>query len=234
MLRVATSLPAPGFWNGDEVDSLTGGFEYSIVTLLAERFELEIDLIDVPFERLVTGDLAGADMALAQVTVTDEREERLAFSVPYYTDEAGAVLEAGGELTDLETAREQRWAVQRDTVEADFLDDVVQPDDDPTLLEDAVACIDAVADGRADAALVDLSTALILTKGRSDVTTGGRFTVDGDMAVALPSDSPNVEVVDAALRALESDGTLADLEHEFLSPEFETDPLSVPVVRTPP
>ena len=28
-----------------------------------------------------------------------------------------------------------------------------------------VACVDAVADGRADAALVDLSTALILTKG---------------------------------------------------------------------
>ena len=101
------------------------------------------------------------------------------------------------------------------------------------LFEDAVACVDAVADGRADAALVDLSTALILTKGRSDVTTGGRFTVDGDMAVALPSDSPNVEVVDAALRALESDGTLSDLEQEFLAPVFETDPASVPVVRTP-
>ena len=157
----------------------------------------------------------------------------MAFSVPYYTDDAGAVLDAGEELTDLETAREQRWAVQRDTVEADFLDVVVRPDDEPTLLEDAVACIDAVADGLADAALVDLSTALVLTNGRSDVTTGGRFTVDGAMAVALPGHSPNLEVVDAALRALESDGTLDDLEHEFLSPVFETDPSSVPVVRTP-
>jgi polar amino acid transport system substrate-binding protein len=233
LLTVATSLPAPGFWDGADVDGLTGGFEYGIARLLAERFDLELEVIDVPFERLVAGDLAGADLALAQVTITDEREERLAFSVPYYADDAGAVLEAGKELTDLETAKEQRWAVQRGTVEADFLDDVVQPDDEPTLLEDAVACIDAVADGRADAALVDLSTALILTNGRSDVTTGGRFTVDGDMAVALPRDSPNVEVVDAALRALDSDGTLADLEHEFLAPVFEADPSSVPVVRTP-
>ncbi len=65
------------------------------------------------------------------------------------------------------------------------------------------------------------------------MTTGGRFTIDGEMAVALPSDSANVEVVDAALRALDSDGTLGDLEHEFLTPVFETDPASVPVVRTP-
>ena len=232
-LTVATSLPAPGFWDGTDVGDLSGGFEYGIARQLAERFDLELDVIDVPFERLVTGELGGADLALAQITITDEREDQVAFSVPYYTDEAGAVLAAGEELTDLETAKEQRWAVQRGTVEAEFLADVVRPDDEPTLFDDAVACIDAVAAGRADAALVDLSTALILTEGRSDVTTGGRFTVDGDLAVALPNESANVEVVDAALRALESDGTLDDLEHEFLAPVFETDPSSVPVVRTP-
>jgi polar amino acid transport system substrate-binding protein len=232
-LTVATSLPAPGFWDGGDVGDLSGGFEFGIATLLAERFDLELDVIDVPFERLVAGELAGADIALAQITITDAREDHLEFSVPYYTDAAGAVLEAGEELTDLETAKEQRWAVQRGTVEADFLDDVVRPDDEPSLFEDAVACVDAVADGRADAALVDLSTALILTKGRPDVTTGGRFTIEGDVAVALPSDSANVEVVDAALRALDSDGTLGDLEHEFLAPVFATDPASVPVVRSP-
>ena len=67
----------------------------------------------MPFDRLVAGDLAGADLALAQITITDEREDVVDFSVPYYLDDAGAVLEAGEELTDLETAKEQRWAVQR-------------------------------------------------------------------------------------------------------------------------
>ena len=172
-LTVATALPAPGFWDGNEVGDLSGGFEYGIARQLADRFDLELDVIDVPFDRLVAGELDGADLALAQITITDEREEQVAFSVPYYTDDAGAVLAAGEELTDLETAKEQRWAVERGTVEADFLDDVVRPDDEPILFEDAVACIDAVAAGRADAALVDLSTALILTQGRSDVTTGG-------------------------------------------------------------
>ena len=30
VLKVATSLPAPGFWTGDTVGKLSGGFEYEI------------------------------------------------------------------------------------------------------------------------------------------------------------------------------------------------------------
>ena len=32
VLTVATNLPAPGFWDGDDVDHLTGGFEWGIAT----------------------------------------------------------------------------------------------------------------------------------------------------------------------------------------------------------
>jgi polar amino acid transport system substrate-binding protein len=229
---VATALPAPGFWDGADVGSLTGGFEDGIAKALADRFDLELAVVDVPFERLVAGDLGAADVALAQITITDDRATRVEFSVPYYRDDAGAVVKAGEELTDLKTAREQQWAVQRDTVEEDLLTDEVRPDREPILFDDAPSCVDAVADGRADAALVDLSEALILTKGREDVTTGARFIIDGGMGVAMPQGSANVEVVDAALRALEGDGTIDDLADEFLAPAFAADPASIPVVRT--
>jgi len=232
-LTVATALPAPGFWDGTGVGELTGGFEDGIAQALADRFDLQLDVIDVPFERLVAGDLGGADMALAQITITPAREDVVDFSDPYYLDDAGAVLRAGEELTDLKTAKEQRWAVQRGTVEAELLTDVVRPDTDPVLVDDPVAAVDAVAAGRVDAALVDLSTALVLTKGRPEVTTGGRFVIDGEMAVALPRGSANVEVVDAALHALDTDRTLHDLRQRYLDPAFAKDPAAVPVIRTP-
>jgi polar amino acid transport system substrate-binding protein len=232
-LTVATSLPAPGFWDGASVEQLKGGFEWGIAGALADRFDLTLAVIDVPFEQLVAGDLGGADMALAQMTITPERRDHVTFSTAYYIDDAGAVLRAGEELTDLKTAREQRWAVERGTVEQDVLDDDVRPDQDPVLVDDPVAAVDAVAGGRVDAALVDLSTALVLTKGRADVTTGGRFTTNGEMAIALPKDSNNVEVVDAALRAFEADRTLRDLRTRYLDPAFEQAPDAVPVIRTP-
>jgi polar amino acid transport system substrate-binding protein len=232
-LTVATSLPAPGFWDGAAVGELTGGFEDGIARALADRFDLRLHVIDVPFERLVAGDLGGADLALAQITITPAREDVLDFSDAYYVDDAGAVVRAGEELTDLKTAQEQHWAVQRGTVEADLLTDVVRPETDPVLVDDPLAAVDAVAGGRVDAALVDLSTALVLTKGRTDVTTGGRFVIDGEMAAALPRGSANVEVVDAALHALDDDRTIHDLRQRYLDPVFEKDPSAVPVIRTP-
>jgi polar amino acid transport system substrate-binding protein len=232
-LTVATSLPAPGFWTGSDVTTVDGGFEYGIAVALAERFDLELRLVDAPFDELVAGELGAADMALAQITETTERAEHLAFSWPYYMDDAGVVVPTGATLTDLKTAREQRWAVQRDTVQATLIEDTVRPDEEPVLFDDAVAAIDAVADGRAEAALVDLSTALVSTKGRDDVTTAARFVTNGAMAIAMPPGSENVEVVDAALRAMTADRTIADLEHRYLAPVFETDPTSLPVVRTP-
>ncbi len=232
-LTVATALPAPGFWDGAGVEALTGGFEDGIARALADRFDLRLQVIDVPFERIVAGDLGGADMALAQITITPARQDVVDFSDPYYLDDAGVVLRAGEELSDLKTAKEQAWAVQRGTTQADLLTDVVRPDIDPVLVDDPVAAVDAVAAGRVDAALVDLSTALVLTKGRTDVTTGGRFVTDGEMAIALPRGSANVEVVDAALHALDADRTLRDLRERYLTPAFAKDPAAVPVIRTP-
>ena len=39
-LTVVTSLPAPGFWNGNDPAAITGGYEYEIVLALQERLGL--------------------------------------------------------------------------------------------------------------------------------------------------------------------------------------------------
>lgn len=234
VLTVATSLPAPGFWEGDDPDQLTGGFEYVLAQRLAERWGLDLRVIDVPFDDLVAGDLHGADLAMSQITITDERRRLVSFSTPYYHDDDGAVLPAGEQLTDLKTAKEQRWGAVADSTQLDLLVDVVRPDDDPLPVPGTDAAIEAVVSGQIDAVLLDLATALVASNERDDITTGGRIVVvDGDMAAVLPTDGPNREVVDAAIRAFTSDRTIATLIGEHLSPHFERPPDSVPVIRLP-
>ena len=77
---------------------------------------------DVPFPDIITGDLHGADVALAQVTITDEREHRVKFSVTYF-DSAPAVLAPSdaGDIHELATARDRSWVVERDTTEQSFV-----------------------------------------------------------------------------------------------------------------
>jgi ABC-type amino acid transport substrate-binding protein len=47
----------------------------------------------------------------------------------------------------------------------------------------------------------------------------------------LPKDSPNREAVDAALRAMQADGTLAALADRWLVPAFGQDPYTVPAIQ---
>jgi polar amino acid transport system substrate-binding protein len=82
-LTVATAqIPDPGFWTGTFAHP-TGGFEYGLAKELAARFGLaKIKVVDVPFHELVRGHLGGADLALSDITITDERAEQLDFSRP--------------------------------------------------------------------------------------------------------------------------------------------------------
>ena len=64
-----------------------------------------------------------------------------------------------------------------------------------------------------------------------DVEVLARFINDEQYGIALPLDSSNVEVVDAALRGLESDGSLDDLAEQWLEPVFAADPDDIPVIR---
>src|SRR5690242_527733 len=80
-LTVATAqIPDPGFWYGTFAQP-TGGFEHGLAMALAKRFGLgRVTVIAVPFHELVRGRLDGADLALSDITITDERAEHLDFS----------------------------------------------------------------------------------------------------------------------------------------------------------
>jgi polar amino acid transport system substrate-binding protein len=233
VLTVATALPAPGFWDGDRAATVDGGFEYSIASALADRFGLDLEVVDVPFDDLVAGDLGGADLALAQIAVTDERADVVDFSFPYYDDQMGVVMQAGEEMRDLATARDATWVVEEATVEEEVLTDDIRPRTEPLVvggIDDAIA---AVASGHVEAALIDLSSALVTTDERDDVSTVARLVVNQQFAAAMPLGTVNAEVVDAALRAFESSGQLDEWRNEYLLPLFETDPDDLPVIRTP-
>lgn len=233
VLRVATTLPAPGFWNGADPGAVDGGFEWGLAVALADRFDLRLEIVAVPFTDIVEGRLGDADLAIAQVSIDDRRGEHLDFSAPYY-ETAPAVLAADGlDVTDLATAKEQRWVVVDGTTHVAYLSDVVRPDDAATVVPDDAAAVAAVLAGEADAALLDLPTALVLVAGTAGVDVVARFPVTERYGVALPDGSRrNVEAVDAAVRGFDADGTLAALDERWLRPAFGRDPAALPVIRT--
>lgn len=240
VLKVATALPAPGFWDGGtDPAAVDGGYEWELATLLAERFDLELEIVPVPFDRIAAGDLGGADLAISQISITRERMKRLTFSTAYFDTAVGVLAPTGDTIADVKAARERTWAVVEGTVQQAYLDEVVLPTSEPLLVADEVAAAAAIEQGAVDAALVDLPSALVIS-GRSDrLATVAKFVSDQQYGIALPSKAAHVatnrDAIDAALRGWRSDGTLERLADTWLEPRYEATPDAVPAIpaRTP-
>ena len=232
VLVVAADLPVPGFWEGDDPTTVDAGYEWGLAEALADRFDLRLDVIDRPFDRIVRGDLGSADVGIAQVSITEARREDVDFSISYFASSPTVVTRADDldDLVDLATAQEQEWAVQRGTTEADLIVDVVRPDDEPVYADDETAATRLVADGAADAALIDLPTALVIVGQEPDLAVRSRFDEEEHYGVVLPRDSDNTRVLDQAIRTLRADETLLHLRERWLDPVFAEDPDSIPVI----
>ena len=161
----AADLPTPGFWEGP-ADRPSGGFELELAEALAARFDLdEVRVVEVPFSRLVAGDLGGADLALSQITPTDERGDALDFSAPYLSAPPAVVVMAGTEVSDLDEARDLRWSVQAGTTLAEVLDERIRPRTEVVVVDTQDEALAMVLAGQVDATLLDLPVALAVSAG---------------------------------------------------------------------
>jgi len=229
-LTVATTLPAPGFWEGDDVTIVGGGYEWGLARALADEFDLDLRIVDVPFAEIVAGDLGGADLALAQIEITEERLEVLDFSLPYFASDFGVLMLAGERMPDIDTARGLRWTVVEGARQQGFLTETIRPTEPIRAVTDDVAAAEEIRSGMVDAALIDLSSALIQAHDDDTLGVAAKFVTGGQYSVVLPKGSANLEKVDAALRGFQRDGTLRNLADTWLIPLFSTAPDEVPEV----
>jgi len=233
VLTVATNLPSPGFWEGTAADP-TGGFEYELALELADRFGLDtVRVVDIEFERLVAGDLGGADLALAELTPTAKREEVIDFSTAYLESHPGVLVRSGTEVTDLADARELRWGVQAGSIHVDFVEGAIRPTGGLWEFSDIGLVVGALEVGEIDAALLDLPSAVVQER-----ITGGalvavaQFANDDVLAAGLSRGSGNLEAVDAAIRAMHRDGTIERLAEQWLGSASGNGVFDVPLIRS--
>jgi polar amino acid transport system substrate-binding protein len=230
VLTVATAfLPAPGFWEGSP-RAPSGGFEDGLAHALADRLGLDrVEVVQVPFSQIAAGDLGGADLALTQMTPTDEREGSVDFTTPYLTASPGILARAGVDAADLDELQELRWVVARVSTLTPIVEERVRPDEEPIVVEDRSRALDVIRSGRADVLLLDLPVAQGLAR-EQPATFGvlGQLGGGEGLAAVLPDGSRNLEIVDSAIRALASDGTIDDLVSRWLGESSD----DVPLIRT--
>jgi polar amino acid transport system substrate-binding protein len=233
-LTVATNLPAPGFWNGDDPSSITGGYEYGIAKEIARRLGLPkgVKVENVSFDALVAGQAKGFDIALSQVTITEDRAKVVDFSVPYFASDQGVLVNKGTSVPDLAAAKALQWGVQQSTTGQTFLDTVVKPTKETRVYGETTQAFTALQARQIDAVLLD--TAIVLGQAAQP---GSPFAVVGQFAsgeaygAVLAKGSSIRDAIDEQITAMRNDGTLDRLSAEFLTPQYGADPTKVPYIK---
>ena len=238
-LTVATGNPAYFPWVIDDAPESKQGFEAAVAYAVAERMgfaDADVVWVRSSFDQAIQPGAKDFDFNLQQYSITEERDEIVDFSVPYYSA-AMAVLtrkpavENGAEAT-LGSLKGLIWGADANTTAVPMLSDLIQPEKDPLLYGDNADVVQAMKSNQIDAALFDLPTALYL--GAVELEDGvvlGQFPADrsespDEFGFLMEEGNPLKACIDEALTSLKADGSLAAIEAQWLS---ET--TGVPVIK---
>lgn len=230
-LTVAVSLPAPVWWNGDTPDAIKDGMEYCMAAEIAWRAGYDkLKVIGVEFVPLVSGEIKDYDLALSEVSITDERKKVVDFSVPYFNSDIG-VLTRDGSPVDEASIKTVTVGIQQGTTGAAFALDVLKVTDYNVYAERA-DLIKALKDEDIEAVLTDTSITLseeTADAGKTKVV--GQYKTGEIYGAVYPKGNANNATLDKILQAMIDDGTLKKLADKYLAAAWGRDPAGIPYFK---
>jgi len=216
-------------WKGEfNNDPYTGeGFENAVAYAVAERMGFTKDQVTwaaLFWKESFKPGPKNFDFYLAQVSITPKRQEVADFSVPYYTSSQGIIGKAGSpvaEASSLADLKDVQLGVESGTTSLDAIDQAIAPSKEPMVYDSTKDAVRALENGQIDGLVTDFPSAYYIAfvdPGGYEVL--GQFSGTGgedQWGLVLDKDSPLTPCVDQALQSLEDDGTLAQIEKQWLS-----------------
>jgi polar amino acid transport system substrate-binding protein len=228
VLTVGTDTPAFPPWFQDDDPTNGEGFESAVAYAVAEELgftEDEVTWTVVPFNNAFAPGAKEFDFDVNQVSISPERDEAVDFSDGYYDVNQAIVGFADSEAagaTSLDDLKGLKLGAQLGTTSLDFIDVVIQPDEEAFVYNDnsqAKAALDAQ---QVDGIVLDLPTAFYVSAVEIEGTAViGQFPSSDDepeqFGLVFEEGNPLRDCANLALASLTESGELDDIEQEWLS-----------------
>jgi polar amino acid transport system substrate-binding protein len=224
VLSVQTSLPATGWFNGDDAASVKDGYEYCMAAEIANRAGLDkVELSNVDFDQLVSAGTKDFDIALAEISITDKRKQVVDFSTPYFASDIGVLTSKDSKIASTADLKKAKLGVQKGTTGADFA--LASINKDAKVFEDTASMFTALSSGDIDAAMTDTSIVQQQEKqSNGALKVVGQYKTGESYGALYPKGSANEAAMDTAIKALISEKVLNTFATTYLS----GDPSTVP------
>lgn len=208
-----------------EQDGEYVGFDIDIINTIAEEVGFEVDLQTTNFDGMIPGLQTGTfDIAIAGMTITEERAQSVDFTNPYYKSGLRiAVAADNDEVTGLEDLAGLTIATRLGSTSAAYIEENIEGAT-PNMYEQLDQAYLSVQGGGSDAVLYDAPNVeyYILTSGEGRLKIVGDLLEAQDYGIAVSKGNEDlVAAMNEALAGMIEDGTYSEIYEEWFGSEPE-------------
>lgn len=218
VLNVGTNAEFPPFEYVDD-NGEPDGFDIALIKAIGEKMGVEVQVENMEFDALVAAIGKKIDVAIAGMTITEERQQTVDFSNPYYMAVQYVILPEGSEIASAEDLKGKAIGVQLGTT-GDFIAEDIA-DAEVSQYNKALDAVNDLINGRLDCVIVDKNPAQVFEsrfEGQVTAVDGAQFGFETEeYAISIPKgDTALADKINKALQEMMEDGTFDALVAEYI------------------
>ena len=220
-LIMSTNAEFPPYENTDDAGNFIG-IDIEIAQAIADKLGLELVIDNMGFDAaLLAVQNNKSDIVMAGVSVTDDRELVMDFSVSYATGVQVVIIKEGSDVT-MDNLGEKMIGAQRGTTGYIYASDSIENggygEDHVTAYDNGAGAVQALINGQVDCVIIDSAPAEEYVAANPGLTILEGNWVEEEYAIGInKGNAALVDAVNAALAELTEDGTVADIIGKYIS-----------------
>lgn len=221
-LHMATNAAFPPY----EMTNDDGGYEgidVEIATAIADKLGLELVVDDMDFSSVITSVQGGkADMAMAGLTVNEERKQNVDFTDSYATGVQVVIVPEGSDIKTVnDLANDKMIGTQEATTGYIYCSDTPENggygEDHVIAYSNGATAVQALVSGKVDAVVIDSEPAKEFVKANTGLKILDTEYVTENYAIGISKENTELlNEVNTALNELIDDGTVQKIVDKYI------------------
>ena len=211
------TFPPYEYKDGDDVV----GIDAEIAQAIADELGMELEIEDIAFDSIIPEIVSGkADMALAGMTVTEDRKASVDFSDTYATASQMIIVKEDSEIAGPDDLKGVTVGVQLGTTGDIYVSDLEADGTTVERYNKGFEAVQALSQGKIDAVVIDgepAKTFVSETEGLKILDEA--FTVEEYAIAVKKGNTELLDKVNGALETLKDNGTLDEIVAKYIKAE---------------
>ena len=220
-LHMATNAAFPPYEMVKD-DGTYEGIDVEIATMIAEKLGLALVVDDMDFGSVITSVQTGkSDIAMAGLTVTDERKKNVDFTDSYATGKQVIIVKEGSDIKTVDDLTGHLIGTQEATTGYLYCSASVEDggygEENVVAYTNGATAVQALVDGKVDCVVIDSQPAEEYVKANAGLVILDTAYVTEEYAIGVSKDNTALTAaVNAALKELIADGSVQKILDKYI------------------